>query len=95
MFVRIGMLAWWLGAIVLALVLAGTGYNYYEHMNCPWTMAAHDKNTKAREAVEAAYAQAHPTTLCVGLDIESDRIERATRKQQRANNPTLPHVRAP
>jgi tRNA (guanine-N7-)-methyltransferase len=31
-----------------------------------------------------AYAQAHPATLCLGLDLEADRIARATRKQQRA-----------
>src|SRR5882672_5453725 len=41
-----------------------------------------------------AYAQAHPITLCVGLDIESDRIERATRKQQRAKATQLHFIRA-
>lgn len=41
-----------------------------------------------------AYAQAHPSTLCVGLDIERDRIERATRKQQRAKAAQLHFVHA-
>src|ERR1043166_2886469 len=31
-----------------------------------------------------AYAQAHPATLCIGIDIENDRIGRAVRKRDRA-----------
>ena len=32
----------------------------------------------------AAYAQAHPTERCVGIDIMSERVERALRKKHRA-----------
>jgi tRNA (guanine-N7-)-methyltransferase len=32
----------------------------------------------------AAYAQAHPEKLCVGVDIVSERVERALRKRDRA-----------
>ncbi len=41
-----------------------------------------------------AYAQSHPATLCVGLDIESDRIERAKRKQERAKAAHLHFLQA-
>ena len=41
-----------------------------------------------------AYAQAHPDELCVGVDIELDRIERALRKQRRSGFPNLHFVRA-
>lgn len=33
----------------------------------------------------AAYAQQHPDELCVGVDIIGERVERATRKRDRAN----------
>lgn len=41
-----------------------------------------------------AYALAHPNSLCVGIDIELDRIERAERKQARARLPNLRFLRA-
>lgn len=41
-----------------------------------------------------AYAQAHPTELCIGVDIVSERIERAVRKRDRANLPNLHFVHA-
>ncbi len=41
-----------------------------------------------------AYAQAHPDVSCVGIDIELDRIERAERKQARAQLPNLRFLRA-
>ena len=41
-----------------------------------------------------AYAQAHPDELCIGVDIELERIERALRKQRRAGFPNLHFVRA-
>ena len=41
-----------------------------------------------------AYATAHPDELCVGIDIELERIERAQRKQQRTGLSNLHFVRA-
>ena len=41
-----------------------------------------------------AYAQAHPEAVCVGIDIASDRIERATRKRDRARLPNLHFLQA-
>jgi Predicted S-adenosylmethionine-dependent methyltransferase len=41
-----------------------------------------------------AYAQAHPTELCIGVDIVSERIERAVRKRDRAKLPNLHFVHA-
>ena len=41
-----------------------------------------------------AYAQAHPDELCVGIDIELERIERALRKQRRAGFSNLHFLRA-
>lgn len=41
-----------------------------------------------------AYAQSHPSTVCVGLDIESDRVERAKRKQERAKATQLHFIQA-
>ena len=41
-----------------------------------------------------AYAAAHPDELCVGIDIELERIERAQRKQKRSGLPNLHFVRA-
>jgi len=41
-----------------------------------------------------AYAQAHPGELCIGIDIELERIERALRKQRRAGFPNLHFLRA-
>jgi len=40
------------------------------------------------------YAAAHPAELCIGIDIESDRIERALRKQKRAGFSNLHFLRA-
>jgi tRNA (guanine-N7-)-methyltransferase len=40
------------------------------------------------------YAQAHPEKLCVGLDIISDRIERANRKKNRARVANLHFIHA-
>ncbi len=42
----------------------------------------------------AAYAAAHPEECCVGIDIASDRIERAERKRARARLANLHFVRA-
>ena len=42
----------------------------------------------------AAYAQAHPSELCVGIDIVSERIERALRKRDRATLSNLHFVHA-
>ena len=39
-----------------------------------------------------AYAQIHPTHLCIGVDIESSRIERACRKRDRAGLANLHFV---
>lgn len=36
-----------------------------------------------------AFAEAHPGSQCVGIDISTDRIERALRKQRRAALPNL------
>jgi tRNA (guanine-N7-)-methyltransferase len=36
-----------------------------------------------------AYAAAHPTKVCIGIDIISDRITRANRKKNRARLPNL------
>jgi tRNA (guanine-N7-)-methyltransferase len=41
-----------------------------------------------------AYAVAHPDRLCIGIDIEADRIERAIRKRDRAELPDLHFIRA-
>lgn len=41
-----------------------------------------------------AYAQAHPHLHCVGIDITSDRIERADRKRNRARLENLHFIRA-
>lgn len=41
-----------------------------------------------------AYAQAHPDSVCVGVDLERDRVERATRKQVRAKLPRLHFLQA-
>jgi tRNA (guanine-N7-)-methyltransferase len=41
-----------------------------------------------------AYAAVHPTQLCIGVDIELDRIERAQRKQSRSNLRNLHFIRA-
>jgi tRNA (guanine-N7-)-methyltransferase len=41
-----------------------------------------------------AYAQAHPAETCLGIDITSDRIERAERKRVRARLENLHFVRA-
>lgn len=42
----------------------------------------------------AAYAQAHPEKLCVGIDIASDRVGRALRKRDRAGLDNLHFIRA-
>lgn len=42
----------------------------------------------------AAYAAAHPEEFCVGLDLLEDRIERATRKAERAGLSNLAFVQA-
>ena len=42
----------------------------------------------------AAYAQKHPTILCIGLDLDRERIARATRKRERANLPNLHFILA-
>ena len=42
----------------------------------------------------AAYAKAHPAELCVGVDIVSERIERAVKKRDRAKLATLHFVHA-
>lgn len=41
-----------------------------------------------------AYAVAHPDAVCVGLDIESERIARATRKRDCAKLPNLHFIHA-
>ncbi len=41
-----------------------------------------------------AYARAHPRDVCVGIDIESDRIVRARRKRDRAQLKNLHFLRA-
>lgn len=41
-----------------------------------------------------AYAQAHPDKLCVGIDIVSERIQRAARKRDRARLANLHFVHA-
>lgn len=41
-----------------------------------------------------AYAQANPTEICIGVDIMSDRIERATRKRDRAKLANLHFIHA-
>ncbi len=41
-----------------------------------------------------AYAQAHPQRVCVGIDIESDRVARARRKRDRAQLANLHFLRA-
>jgi tRNA (guanine-N7-)-methyltransferase len=40
-----------------------------------------------------AYAQAHPEDICIGVDIETKRIERALRKRDRAQLSNLHFVR--
>ena len=40
-----------------------------------------------------AFARAHPEKICIGIDIASDRIERATRKRDRAALPNLHFLR--
>jgi tRNA (guanine-N7-)-methyltransferase len=42
----------------------------------------------------AAYAAAHPQQACVGIDIASDRIDRAEKKRSRAHLANLHFVRA-
>ncbi len=42
----------------------------------------------------AAYAQAHPQQLCIGIDVILERIERANRKRDRARLPRLHFLRA-
>jgi tRNA (guanine-N7-)-methyltransferase len=42
----------------------------------------------------AAYAAAHPDRLCIGVDIASERIERALRKRDRARLGNLHFLRA-
>jgi tRNA (guanine-N7-)-methyltransferase len=41
-----------------------------------------------------AYATEHPAQICVGMDIDGDRIERACRKQSRAGLANLHFIRA-
>ena len=41
-----------------------------------------------------AYAQAHPKRVCVGIDLVSERIDRANRKRERASLPNLHFIRA-
>lgn len=41
-----------------------------------------------------AYAQAHPTEACVGVDIDPNRVERANRKQVRAKAARLHFLQA-
>jgi tRNA (guanine-N7-)-methyltransferase len=41
-----------------------------------------------------AYAQAHPAKLCIGIDVVSERIDRALRKRDRAQLENLFFVRA-
>jgi tRNA (guanine-N7-)-methyltransferase len=42
----------------------------------------------------AAYAAAHPERLCIGVDLASERIERALRKRDRARLNNLHFIRA-
>ena len=41
-----------------------------------------------------AYAQAHPTDLCIGFDIIADRVDRAVRKRERARLSHLHFIHA-
>lgn len=41
-----------------------------------------------------AYAQQHPDQLCIGIDISTERIDRATRKSKRAKLPNLHFIQA-
>jgi tRNA (guanine-N7-)-methyltransferase len=41
-----------------------------------------------------AYAQAHPTELCIGIDIIADRVDRAERKRERARLDRLHFIHA-
>jgi tRNA (guanine-N7-)-methyltransferase len=41
-----------------------------------------------------AYAAAHPEKTCIGIDLASDRVERARRKRDRARLPNLHFLRA-
>ncbi len=41
-----------------------------------------------------AYAKAHPQRVCIGIDIESDRVNRARRKRDRAQLANLHFLRA-
>lgn len=41
-----------------------------------------------------AYAEAHPEELCVGIDISTERIDRATRKRNRAKLTNLYFIQA-
>lgn len=41
-----------------------------------------------------AYAAKHPTSLCIGIDIASDRIARAVRKRDRAGHSNLHFIHA-
>lgn len=41
-----------------------------------------------------AYAKAHPEACCIGIDIASERIERAERKRERARLPNLHFLQA-
>lgn len=41
-----------------------------------------------------AYAKAHPDRMCIGIDIESDRVTRARRKRDRAGLTNLHFLRA-
>ena len=42
----------------------------------------------------AAYAQHHPTELCIGIDFDRVRIARATRKRERANTLNLHFIQS-
>src|ERR1017187_4331580 len=41
-----------------------------------------------------AYAFEHPTKLCIGIDLDRERIARATRKRERANSSNLHFIQA-
>lgn len=41
-----------------------------------------------------AYAAAHPSKICIGIDLVGERIERAGRKRERARLPQLHFIRA-
>jgi tRNA (guanine-N7-)-methyltransferase len=41
-----------------------------------------------------AYAEAHPARLCLGIDLVAERVERATRKRDRARLANLHFIRA-